>query len=74
MEACRLHVPVKTRYASRKALELSRYIRPNAHTNPVLPQVEPVKVDQVARALCLPAANMHDFTSGKRLFDLELTL
>ena len=36
--------------------------------------VEPVKVDQVARALCLPAANMHDFTSGKRLFDLELTL
>ena len=33
--------------------------------------VEPVKVDQVARALCLPAASMHDFTSGKHLFMLE---
>ena len=33
--------------------------------------VETVKVDQVARALCLPAATMHDFTSGKHLFMLE---
>ena len=51
----------------------SRYIRPNAHTNPAIPQVEPVKVDQVERRLLDPAATMHDFTSGKRLFELEPT-
>ena len=49
------------------------YIRPNAHTNPVIPQVEPVKVDQVKRALSLKATPMHDFTSGKRLFKLQHT-
>ena len=54
-------------------MELSRYILPNAHTNPVLRQVEPVKVDQVERRLLDPAATMHDFTSGKRLFELEPT-
>ena len=54
-------------------MELSRYMRPNAHTNPVIPQVEPVKVDQVERRLLDPAATMHDFTSGKRLFELEPT-
>ena len=73
MEAWRLHVAVKTRYASRKALELSRYMRKTAHTNPVIPQVEPVKVDQVMRALSLKATPMHDVDSGKRLFKLQHT-
>ena len=61
------------RSETRKALKHSRYIRPNAHTNPAIPQVEPVKVDQVECRLLDPAATMHDFTSGKRLFELEPT-
>ena len=51
----------------------SRYIRPTRLVNPAIPQVEPVKVDQVERRLLYPAAMVHDFTSGKRLFDLEPT-
>ena len=48
-------------------------MRPTASANPAIPQVEPVKVDQVERRLLDPAATMHDFTSGKRLFELEPT-
>ena len=73
MGAGRLHVAVKTRCETRKALKHSRYRRRTLHTNPVLWQVEPVKVDQVERRLLDPAATMHDFTSGKRLFELEPT-
>ena len=52
----------------------SRYIRSTLLVNPAIPQVEPVKVDQVERRLLDLAATMHDFTSGKRLFELEHTL
>ena len=62
------------RSETHKALKHSRYIRPTLLVNPVLRQVEPVKVDQVERRLLDPAATMHDFTSGKRLFELEHTL
>ena len=48
-------------------------MRLTTSANPVIPQVEPVKVDQVERRLLDPAATMHDFTSGKRLFKLEPT-
>ena len=48
-------------------------MRKSLLVNPVIPQVEPVKVDQVERAPLEPAATMHDFTSGKRLFELEHT-
>ena len=48
-------------------------MRLTASANPVIPQVEPVKVDQVERRLLDPAATMHDFTTGKRLFKLEPT-
>ena len=61
------------RSETRKALKHSRYIRLTASANPVIPQVEPVKVDQVERRLLDLAATMHDFTSGKRLFELEPT-
>ena len=67
------HVPVKTRCETRKALKHSRYIRSTLLVNPVLRQVKPVKVDQVERRLLDPAATMDNFTSGKRLFELEPT-
>ena len=59
------------RSETRKALEHSRYIRSTLLVNPAIRQVEPVKVYQVERRLLDPAATMHDFTSGKRLFELE---
>ena len=69
----RLRAPIFVRCESRDAFKHSRYIRLRSQVNLRKLAVEPVKVDQVARALCLPAATMHDFTSGKHLFELEPT-
>ena len=67
--------PILVRSKTRKALPLENkwYHRPTLLVNPDIQPVEPVKVDQVERAVLEPAATMHDFTSGKRLFELEPT-
>ena len=71
MVARRLHDPVQVRCKTRKALKHSRYRRVKLLVNPVTPQVETVKVNEMWLALRLLDAFHLTFTSGKHLFMLE---
>ena len=65
---------MKTRLESRKPLKHSRYLRVTLLVNLRRSSGRTVKVDQMARGLCLPAAIHLGITSGKHLIGLELAL
>ena len=69
----RLHVLVITRCEMREALKLSRYMRVTLLVNLRRLVRRADKLDQMSGGLCLPAATHLGSTSGKHLFNLELT-
>ena len=74
MLARRLHVVVKTRYETRKALKHSGYIRPTLLANLLRSAPRAGKVEHVLRALCLPGSTHLSVMPSEHPFMLELAV
>ena len=74
MVARRRYLPVQTRLESREAFKHSWYMRLTLLVNLRRLARRTDKLDQMSRGVCPPAATHLGITSGKHLFDLELTL
>ena len=67
------HVPIQTRYETRNALELSRYMRLTLLVNLLRPVGRAGKIDQKSRGLCLPTFTHLVIMPSEHPFMLEHT-